>query len=337
MKKARRRSMPRNPRYFESGCVYEIVFRAKSSLPFVAYTFMNYVIQCVLARVQRDNKVILCHDLWNGSHPHLIVVSKDAEQLRNFYAEVEKKITDILKRLLGRDYLNVWEDHCSVSKLGDLEAAKNHIAYLYANPGKDHLEENIESYPGSSSWSQFQQCQSGLDTEVSEVYPWLRLNSIPRISDGGLSIEQDLEVLAILKEKNKELHTLTRFPNAWMKCFGVEEENVSQINAQIIASLRSKEAVAREERILTGRRVMGANKLRREPLLKSHTPKKRSGKIYIITTIKEVRLEFMNRMEEFKFRCRDCYRRWRNGEIDIKWPPEAFKPSFPPILNLLPS
>ena len=120
--------MPKKIRYLESGAVYEICFRAKSSLPFVAYNCLNYAIQCVLARTQRDNKVILCHDIWNGSHPHIIVVSKDTEQLIKFQMEVKKKITDIWKCFLGLEHLEIWEGNTSIIKIGDLEAAKDRIA-----------------------------------------------------------------------------------------------------------------------------------------------------------------------------------------------------------------
>ena len=163
--------MPRTGRYIESGEVYEICFRAQESLPFVAYKCLNYIIQCVLARVQRDDKVILCHDIWNGSHPHLIVVSKDAQQLVNFYSEIQKKITDILKRLLGLEYLEIWEGACSVIKLGELDTVIDRIAYLYANPAQDDLEDSIEKFPGASSWKDFQSCLSKLNDTAEETYP----------------------------------------------------------------------------------------------------------------------------------------------------------------------
>jgi len=138
--------------------VYEICFRARASLPLVAHKFVNFILQCVLARAQRDDKVILCHDIWNGSHPHLIVVSKDAQQLVNFYSEIQKKVTDILKRLLGLSFLHVWEGNVSVIKIGDVEAVKDRISYLYANPAQDNRKRSSWHLKNGSFFSDERVC-----------------------------------------------------------------------------------------------------------------------------------------------------------------------------------
>ena len=327
--------MPRTGRYIESGEVYEICFRAQEGLPFVAYKCLNFIIQCVLARVQRDDKVILCHDIWNGSHPHIIVVSKDAKQLVNFYSEIQKKITDILKRLLGLEYLEIWEGACSVIKLGDLDAVIDRIAYLYANPAQDDLEDSIERFPGASSWSEFQSCFSELNSSAVKTYPWIKLPSVPKLSARIISDREDLEVIEQLNESNQERHSLLRTPNAWMKCLGIKEDSdVAAINSRILSGLRQREELARIQRKREGKSVMGAKSLRNQPILKPHKPKKKTGKIFIITTVNEIRLEFIARMKTFHAICRNCYQRWKIGEFSVKWPPAAFRPPLPPTLNL---
>jgi hypothetical protein len=330
--------VPRGRRYIESGAVYELCFRAKSTLPLVAYKCLNFIIQCVLARVQRDEKVILCHDIWNGSHPHLIVVSRDSLQLINFISEVQKKITDIIKRLLGLDYLEIWDGSPSIIKIGDLDAVIERIAYLYANPAQDNLETCIEKFPGASSWEDFQGSLTSLTAEVSKLYPWIRLPSVPQVRSAILSRDEDLEVLNLLKGSNKQLHRLTRSPNAWMEYFGVKDDSeVERINSRIIQLLRLKEGAANTVREIEGTSILGAARLQSQPILKPHTPKKRERKIFIISTIKEIRLEFIDRMRWFRRVCRECWERWRAGEFSVTWPPEAFKPPLPPTLNLLPT
>ena len=328
------RKMPRTRRYVESGAVYELCFRARRGLPFVSYQCLNFIIQCVLARVQRDDKVILCHDIWNGSHPHLIVVSKDAKQLVNFYSEIQKKVTDIIKRHLGRDYLEIWEGIPSVIKLGDLDAAMNRIAYLYANPAQDDLEECIERFPGASSWQEYLVCQNSLDDSVSNSYPWLRLPTVPKLSAACISGKEDQKVIDILIKRNEEIYTLTRCPNAWMKCFGVKDLEVNRVNSQIITLLRQKETIAREIRNRDKKSVLGAKRLKSQPIMKTHTPKKKERKIFIITTLKEIRVEFIEKMRSFQMICCDCYQRWKNGEFSVKWPPAAFKPPLPPTISV---
>ncbi|MCB0317325.1 MAG: hypothetical protein KDD56_01110, partial [Bdellovibrionales bacterium] len=85
--------MPRVRRQVISNCMYEVCFRAKESIPLVATEYMKLLISSILARTQRDHKVVICHDIWNGSHPHIILVTKDSQQLINFVSEVQKKLT----------------------------------------------------------------------------------------------------------------------------------------------------------------------------------------------------------------------------------------------------
>src|SRR5262245_37021010 len=129
--------MPRRRRQIISNSCYEICFRARRSLPLSSHRFIKFLIKSCLARVQRDDKVTLCHDLWNGSHPHLIVKAHDAEQCVRFYGEIQKKITDAIKRLLGVSHLNIWEGRATVAQLRDVAAVQDRIAYLYANPAQD--------------------------------------------------------------------------------------------------------------------------------------------------------------------------------------------------------
>jgi len=328
----------RSQRYVESGTMYEICFRARASLPLVAYKLMNFIIYCTLARVQRDDKVILCHDIWNGSHPHLIVVSKDAQQLINFYSEIQKKITDCIKRLLGLRYLNIWEGRPTVIKIADLEAAKERIAYLYANPAQDNLEDSIDKFPGVSSWSIFESSLNNLDAKSSKWFPCIKLPTIPRLSGSSISAREDEEVVNILKEKNKSGHCLEYFPNEWMRCFGVSSGiEVSRINTSIVSLLVHKEAVARQKRTQNGKPLMGAALLRRQEILKTHEPKKRGQKIFIFTSINQLRMDFIEQVNSFCHSCRDCYRRWKNGELTIQWPPGAFRPPLRPLVSLLPN
>lgn len=328
--------MPRGRRYIESGAVYEICFRAKASLPLVAHKFLNFIIKCVLARVQRDEKVILCHDIWNGSHPHIIVVTKDAEQATFFYGEVQKKITDIIKRLLGKNSLNIWDGKPSVIKLGDLEAVIDRIAYLYANPAQDNLETRMENFPGLSSWNEFQASLDKIDAKTSEECPWIRLRSVPELSSSNPSQSEGSKIIEQLCKANKELHLLVREPNRWMRCFGIQQDSdVERINSQIISQLRQREVLAEDRRIKRNKKVLGAKKLQNQPLLKPHTPKKNERKIFIFASVKEIRLEFIERFEKFTADCKDCLRRWRAGELSVTWPLGAFKPPLRPIASLL--
>ena len=329
--------MPRRRRYIISNSCYEVCFRAKNSLPFVCYKLISFLLACILARAQRDDKVIICHDIWNGSHPHLILVAKDSQQFINFIAEVEKKITDVMKRLLGLDYLSIWEDRPMIARLADQQAVKNRIAYLYANPANDNLEDSIERFPGYSSWQGFSRSMTSLSAKTEEFFPWIRLPSVPKLLSPVLNSSQDTNYVKMLKNSNKKYkHQLVRQPNAWMSCFGItEDREVADTNAEIVTDLRAREQEARELRLEEGKKVLGRTELMRQPILKEHQPKKKSVKIFVICTIKELRQRIIQEFKDFCDACSDCYQAAKAGDYSVRWPPGAFRPPLPPLVNVL--
>jgi len=120
--------MPRARRQFIANQPYELCFRAKSGLPLPPNDVINLIIESGLARANRDHKVIICSFLWMGNHPHLIVVSRDAEKLKLFYTELQKYLTEAIKRLLGLDLLLLWEGRPMVALVGDIESAVERTA-----------------------------------------------------------------------------------------------------------------------------------------------------------------------------------------------------------------
>ena len=122
-----------------------------------------------------------------------------------------------------------------------------------------------------------------------------------------------------------------------MASFGVEtDEEVSDINKEILETLRDKERDAAARRKAKGRGVMGARKLRQQPIMKDHEPKKRSRKIFVLASTLLLRKLVIREFREFCNRCRECYQKWLEGDFTVVWPPGAFKPPFPPNANLLP-
>ena len=328
--------MPRQRRRIKSGTVYEICFRAKQGLPLVAYRVIDLIIASSLARAQRDDKVDLCHDLWNGSHAHMFIVAWDSYQCVNFYSEVQKKITEALKRLLGITHIQIWEGRVTVIEIRDLEKAKNRIAYLYANPAQDNLEESIDKFPGYSSWKSFLRCKDSLSAQDKKLIPWLRLPSIPKLSSPTLTTKEDDKLVRLLKARNRKLHELIRKPNAWMKCYGTKtDKETTEINNEIIKKLREVEKEEENKRKEKGWKVMGAAKLRSQPILAYHIPKKRERKIYVMASDNQDRIDAIEEQKDYSDKCDECYECWRRGDFTVVWPEGAFKPPLPPNMNIL--
>lgn len=327
--------MPRARVYIESGGVYELSFRAKRGIPFVPNELMNFIIRCVLARVQRDFKIVICHHIWNGSHCHIIVVAKDARQLVNFLAETQKKLTEIVKRLLGVPKLNLWEGNGgSKIRVFDIEAIKQRIAYLYANPAQDNLVDSIEQFPGVSSWVEFVELKRDIEGKSTNTFPWIRLPSVSRLRTRSLTQHACRKLIEELSEANEELFAFTCYPNAWMKSFGIRTtQQVERINDEIIKLVRDRESNASLER--GSRKVLGVKKLVMQALMQFHIPRKHGRKIIVIASSAKDRAAYLRIVRSFCGRCKDCYRHWLEGDLKIAWPPEAFKPPLPPLLNKL--
>ncbi|MCI5064633.1 hypothetical protein MRY87_02785 [bacterium] len=325
--------MPRRRRCIEKDQTYEICFRAKSTLPFVAYRVIDLIINHALARSQRDEKLYLCHDIWNGSHSHLMVRTKDGYQCVKFCMEVKKKITDCLKQLLGLEELSIWEERPMIALVKDLEKAKERIVYLYANPAQDNLVERIEDFPGLSSYREFQKVleEESLEATTIQTVPRLRLSKFTRAKSRTLTPEQDSALVDGLWEQNEERQELIRHPNMWMKAYGITDgPRVAEINQEVMEQLRKREAEVAEQRQAQKRQVMGAKKLRKEPILKKHKPKKKERKIFYLGSCNKERMKYLAAYDWFCKRCRECYERWLKGDFTVEWPEGAFRPSLPP-------
>ena len=330
--------MSRPRRRIKSKSCYEICFRAREGLPLLAYETIRLLLGSIVARAQRDEKVVLCHDIWNGSHAHLVIVALDSQQCVRFYGEIQKKITDAIKRLLGLNYLDLWEGGAMVAEIADLDAAMERISYLYANPAQDNLVETIADFPGYSSWREFNEALHRLDTTTEESFPWIRLPSIPPLRSRILSTKEDALLVNTLISNNKQSHILKRHPNAWMRCFGIDTDSAAyQINDNILRNLQDREENARSERQKARRNVMGVSQLQSQPIMKIHKPKKKERKIFVLCSIKELRIKLIDDFKDFCAACRACYLLWRAGDYSTSWPPGAFKPPLPPSMNILPA
>lgn len=331
------------PRLFISGEMYSITFRTLEGLPFIATLYMDILIRGILARAQRDFKIILSHFLWMGNHPHIEAVFKDPEMAKQFYSEVQKKLTDSLKALLGLPHLRLWEGRPVVARVLDLDAAIERIAYLYANPSRAHLVDSIHSYPGCSSWSSFLLATAsssiaalGVDASVVSNEFWVPTSKVPLLPSRSLSTNQDV----FFTQKLKSLalsHNLELLPNAWMKCFGITSpEEVAQVNQRIFKRIEALEQAHRETRAREQKSVIGERRLREQPIFSPHVPKDRATRrrVYVISTVKELRIEYIERVKELCKLVRGYYQDLLKG-IHRVWPPGMFKPPLRPLASAL--
>lgn len=326
--------MARTPRRIISGKVYELCFRVRHGLPFPPSKTINSIIKGVMARTQRDSKVTICHYLWMSNHAHFILIVKDAEQCMKFYMELERKLTEAIKKLLKIEILNLWEGTPMLALLPDIDTIKARITYLYANPSEANLEDNIERYPGLSTWNEFKNSESALDSEHKTNVTWIRPRAMEALPSHSLTRKQDIFFSDKFEKGSKKSHILTIKPNAWMKCFNVRvESDVHTLNNDIKVKLVEREKLSRERRTKQASRVIGAHRLVEEPILKPHKPKKKSKKIFVICHDKNLRTACIKEHQDFLSERSEIYFLWRKGDFSSGWPPGSFRPPMPQLAS----
>ena len=312
-----------------SRSIYEICFKTTHGLPFVCTWYMRRIIRGIIARVQRDQKVILCHDLWMSNHVHMIVKALDQRQCAAFHGEIKKQLTEAIRRLLGiRGPLSLWQENgTSVVHYGDLAAVQYRIAYLYANPARANLVDRIEHYPGESTWGEFMAAPHTLEAAVEVECPWIQARDIPRLPARGVSEIQDQLFDERLLTGSRTSHRLVVNPNSWMSEFGVTSpERVKVVNQQILITMRGLEEEARLSRLARGWKVKGAGRLRREEISLRYRESKRSIRIFVYAIDAATRIQMIEEYRDFCVRCTECYQRWKMGDYGVKWPPGAYRP-----------
>ncbi len=326
-------TMARTPRYIRAGRPYELIIRAREGLPFVTTHYMRLLLESSLARTQRDNKVTICHYLWMTNHAHIIFIPQDPEMCANFYQELQKKIAEYLKLLLGKDHISLWEGTPVLAELGTERDVVAKIAYIYSNPVKANLVDAIDEYPGLSSWGRYLCCLRSVDASMSYEVPWIRQPAVGALPSASLSPGEDRAYTDILRAGATIEHTLKVEPNAWMRAFRITEpEQVTALNAKALALIRANEEESRVQR--GSNPVLGAEALRQQEITKPHTPSPRERRVFIITSDNELRMNYIALVRAFAKECRRCFRLYKEGHItEIPWPPGAFRPHLRPLAS----
>lgn len=323
----------RSRRYYVSGKVYEFCFRAKQGLPFPALLIINLIIKSAMARAQRDNKLLLCHYVWMGNHVHIIAVVLDAKRCAQFYAELQKRITDCVKQLLGLENLDLWEERPMGASLLNKDTVIERIAYCYGNPSRAHLVQSINDYPGVSSWQAFSESKPTIEYRHSESVPWIRLPQVKALPSQKISKAQDFLLYKELKAGATISHDLVVFPNAWMKAFGIKsEEEILEINRTIRNRVKNSEEIDKLVRLKLSKTVIGRAGLMDGAIMREHKPAKKTRRIFVMSTCSDLRIAYIRKFKEICVRCAILYRDFCRG-IHVTWPPGCFPPACVPLAN----
>ena len=322
--------MPSPPRILLPDFPVMITTRMEEGLPLAARPIILLLLRSILARAQFLFQVEINHLLIMGNHFHFLVRVLDPERVAAFMDHFKTESAHAVNRLLGRRKRTVWEDGYDSVPLLTLEDTIKKIVYIYTNPQSANLESTIDLYPMLSSWSMFQ------GGSLSFTSPWIRRNRIEAITDFH-SAEEEREKYHRLLTTASEHHTFTLSPNGWMGLFGVtEREEQEKINARIVADIREVEGKLAAERAEKGQKVLGADRLRTQPINTPYTPKKFSKRMWCVCSDVALRVLFIQFIKGLIAEAREVSRRWRQGDFSRAFPVGLFPPRFPRLANFRP-
>ena len=181
-----------------------------------------------------------------------------------------------------------------------------------------------------SSWKMF---QSG---NLTYTVPWIHRTAIRPIQDFN-SVEEGQEHYQNVLTSASSTNTFTLNPNGWMKLFGItEQKDIDDVNRRIVARVREVEEELSKTRGREGKTVLGAQKLKTQPINLHYTPKKFSPRMWCIRSDIAFRKTFIEFIKALISEAKEVTSRWRMGDFSLPFPLGLFPPRLPRLANIRP-
>lgn len=132
-----------------------VTTRVEEGLPFIGTPELNAILMGILARAQYLYPIKICAFIFMGNHLHMLILVGNPEDVPAFMRRIKTETAHFINRRLGRRRRTVWCAGYDAVPILTLESAIEKFVYLYTNPQSANLVEEIEEFPGASSWDMF--------------------------------------------------------------------------------------------------------------------------------------------------------------------------------------
>lgn len=309
--------------------MYDLCFRSLRGLPLPARALTTLLIESIIGRVLSTEAIVLCGYVWMSNHVHMQVFSLDCGALTHFHERLKKGLTDFLKRLLGLSQLNLWDNRTTIGEVLDLEAAISRVVYTYLNPVRAGLVRSIDEYRGCNTWKEFLAVPADVNASVEKEVPWVLLTDVDSLSQENPSLSEERGLINSIEEKtsSRARNIIRIMPLKWLQVFNiVDPVEIEKIRQRIIAQVREEEA-----RLAPKKAPL--NRIEGFVVTDAYVPRKKSRKIFMYASCKELRWAFLEIFRSFIRRCTECYILMKQGYAVVPWPPGCFKPPIPRLSN----
>ena len=148
-----------------------------------------------------------------------------------------------------------------------------------------------------------------------------------KLPEGPL-VERDYERLRRKLIHGKMKNSYEVDFNAWMRRFGITDpQEQHEINQNIIAMVREREAIHREERELKGRSVIGRRRLVETPIGAPYRPDRKGRRMLVHSLDPEFRKKQIHWIRELIQAGREVLECWRLGDMSVQYPMGLFPPT----------
>jgi hypothetical protein len=323
--------MAKTMKYHPTNSVLFCTSSVEEGILLLANPLWRLIINSCLAAAQTLYPVDICHAEVEGTHLHLIVRVKNPEDVPRFLGYFKSESAHRINNILGRNKRTVWcAGYDSPIVLTPVRALVA-IAYLYANPAKDGLEVSIDKYPGWSTWKMF---NSG---ELTKTWTHVRRNHFRALTKDSHNLRGYTKEAERISATATETVEFTLSPNAWLEAFGItDSQEQARWNKRIVERVRLLEARYRRIREQKHLRVIGAERLLKQPVDLTYRPKRTGRRMWCLSEKRSVRQRFISLFRELMFQAREVLKRWKNGDFSVPYPPGLHAPSMPRLANMLP-
>jgi REP element-mobilizing transposase RayT len=311
--------MPSNLKQYHNNTLIEVSFRTEQGLPLVVTPYMQVIIEGVMAAAQEKYPVKICHYIFMGNHPHMILVVRNPSDVSNFVGYLKGELAHAINRMAGRRQRTVWKDNFDSPLVLSPRILLERLKYLYLNPTKANLVNTISEYPGCNTFQALMSGKSVIEKQCKRI-PRDRITKLPA---SDLTLEQQQEYANQLLAGPGLMYTLKIEPWAWMDCFPYEAIDREHFKAQLLKELYYEEKKLAEARQAP---VLGALALKLQDPLKEYIPQKFGKKMICLSDCIEQRRSYITYFKEQMQRARKVFKQWWAGDLSPKPPPGFFCP-----------
>ena len=317
-------------KYIRHKSVLSVTMSVERGLLLLSNPLCMIILKSCLARSCYLYKVDICHFIVNGNHIHMVFVVINPKDAKNFIGHFKAEVAHRINIIFGWKKRTIWCEGYDSPVVLTPRRALIAIAYLYANPAKDNLEESIDLFPGLSSWKMF------MRGEHKKSWAFLRRPAFGLIAKDAHNLEGYTREAQRLLSSTKKTHTFELKPNAWLTAFKITDPEEQEIwNRRMVQRVRSLEERASKKRIQEKKRVLGRSKLLKQPITFDYQSKRSGKRMWCLSEKRSVRIEFIQFLKDLLKQAREVYQRWHVGDYSVPYPPGLFPPAQPRLYELI--